>query len=158
MALSNKLGHLLLTTGNKSELAVGYATLYGDMCGGLAPIADLLKTEVYALARWRNLDAGRDLIPAGTLSKAPSAELRPDQRDQDSLPPYEDLDAIISCYVEDRLGPAGIIAATGLDEGLVQQVLGMITRAEHKRRQAAPGLKVSRRMFGESWRMPIARA
>jgi NAD+ synthase (glutamine-hydrolysing) len=157
MAWSNKFGSLLLTTGNKSELAAGYCTLYGDMCGGLAVIGDLLKTEVYGLARFINARAGRAIIPEATLTKAPSAELRPDQTDQDSLPPYELLDEILELYVLQDLGAAEIVER-GCDPSLVERVIAMVGRAEYKRRQAAPVIKVSARAFGMGRRMPIARA
>ncbi len=157
MAWSNKFGALLLTTGNKSELAAGYCTLYGDMCGGLAPIGDLLKTEVYALARYINARAGRAVIPESTLTKAPSAELRPNQTDQDSLPPYELLDDILSLYIIQNLGATEIVER-GFDAALVERVVSMVGRAEHKRRQSAPVIKVSARAFGTGRRMPIARA
>jgi NAD+ synthetase len=153
MALSNKFGSLLLTTGNKSELAVGYCTLYGDMCGGLAVISDLPKTLVYALSRWVNRD--REIIPASTIEKAPSAELRPDQKDQDTLPPYDELDAILSLYVEENL-PVSAIVAKGHDEALVRRITAMIDRNEYKREQAAPGLKVTGRAFGMGRRLPLA--
>jgi NAD+ synthetase len=153
MALSNKLGSLVLTTGNKSEMAVGYCTLYGDMCGALNPLADLLKTEVYALAHWINRD--KELIPRNTLTKAPSAELRPDQTDQDSLPPYEILDAILDRYVVQNKSKDAIIA-DGFDAAVVTDVLNKVTRNEYKRRQAAPGLKVSPRAFGMGRRIPLA--
>lgn len=157
MAWSNKFGALLLTTGNKSELSAGYCTLYGDMCGGLAPIGDLLKTEVYGLARHINSRAGRAVIPEATLAKAPSAELRPDQTDQDSLPPYGILDEILGLYIIRNLGAAEIVER-GYDEALVERVVSMVGRAEHKRRQSAPVVKVSARAFGTGRRMPIARA
>jgi NAD+ synthase (glutamine-hydrolysing) len=153
MALSNKFGELLLTTGNKSEVAVGYCTLYGDMNGGLAPIADLYKTEVYALAHWINR-AG-EVIPRATLEKPPSAELRPGQTDQDSLPPYEVLDRILRLHVEHDLGPDAIVAH-GEDPATVRDVLRLVQRAEFKRWQAAPGLRVSPRAFGVGRRMPLA--
>jgi len=155
MALSNKRGALLLTTGNKSELAVGYCTLYGDMSGGLAVIADVPKTMVYRVARWLNETRGRAIIPESTLTKAPSAELRPNQTDQDSLPPYDVLDAILERHVEHHQ-PAGEIVAAGFDAAVVRRVLGLVRRAEFKRKQAAPGLKVTDRAFGTGWRMPIA--
>jgi len=155
MALSNKRGALLLTTGNKSELAVGYCTLYGDMSGGLAVIADVPKTMVYRVARWLNETRGRAIIPESTLTKAPSAELRPNQTDQDSLPPYDVLDAILERHVEQHQ-PAGEIVAAGFDAAVVRRVLGLVRRAEFKRKQAAPGLKVTDRAFGTGWRMPIA--
>jgi NAD+ synthetase len=153
MALSNKFGGLVLTTGNKSEMAVGYCTLYGDMNGALAPIADVLKTDVYRLARWVNRD--REIIPANSLAKAPSAELRPNQTDQDSLPPYEVLDAILELYVVKQLGKAEIVAR-GFDARVVNDVVNKINFSEYKRRQAAPGLKVSPRAFGMGRRIPIA--
>jgi NAD+ synthase (glutamine-hydrolysing) len=155
MALSNKFNHLLLTTGNKSELAVGYCTLYGDMCGGLAVISDLPKTTVWEMSRWINDRAGRELIPARSITKVPSAELRPNQTDQDSLPPYEVLDAILFRYVEEEKSAAQIIA-DGFDEPTVRRVIGLIDRSEYKRRQAALGLKVTSRAFGMGRRMPIA--
>lgn len=155
MALSNKFGALLLTTGNKSELAVGYCTLYGDMCGGLAVISDVPKTTVYQLARHINQAADREVIPAGTLSKPPSAELRPNQTDQDSLPAYEVLDAILEQYEVFGRGVSEI-AATGLDETVVRDVIRRIHQSEYKRQQAAPGLKVTARAFGFGRRMPIA--
>jgi NAD+ synthetase len=153
MALSNKLGHMLLATGNKSELAVGYCTLYGDMCGGLAVISDVPKTLVYDLARFVNRDA--EVIPSATLTKPPSAELRPDQSDQDSLPPYDVLDHIIEAWVEDHRSVEEIIAE-GLDPDVVAHVVRLITRSEHKRRQAAPGLKITAKAFGSGRRYPIA--
>jgi len=154
MALSNKFGSLLLTTGNKSELAVGYCTLYGDMNGGLAVIADLPKMVVYRVARWRNLR--KPDIPEPILTKAPSAELRPDQKDQDSLPPYELLDQILELHVEQSQSAEEIIAR-GFDEQTVRRVLRLVRLAEFKRKQAAPGLKVTSRAFGTGWRMPIVR-
>jgi NAD+ synthetase len=153
MSLSNKFGHLLLTTGNKSELAVGYCTLYGDMCGGLAAISDVPKTMVYDLAR--HLNASRALIPLRTIEKVPSAELRPNQTDQDTLPPYETLDAILRLYVEENLGVAEI-AARGFDPETVRWVARKVDFNEYKREQAAPGLKVTSRAFGMGRRMPIA--
>jgi NAD+ synthase (glutamine-hydrolysing) len=155
MAFSNKFNHLLLTTGNKSEIAVGYCTLYGDMCGGLAAISDVPKTTVWELARWINQHAGKELIPQNTIDKVPSAELRPNQTDQDSLPPYDILDAILYRYVEEDQSAAEIVAA-GFDESTVARVIRLIDRSEYKRRQAAPGLKVTSRAFGFGRRMPIA--
>ncbi len=155
MALSNKRGALLLTTGNKSELSVGYCTLYGDMSGGLGVIADVPKTMVYRVARWLNQSTGRTIIPESTLTKAPSAELRPNQTDQDSLPPYDVLDAILERHIE-RHQPAGEIVAAGFDSDTVIRVLRLVRTAEFKRKQAAPGLKVTDRAFGTGWRMPIA--
>ena len=153
MALSNKFGSLLLTTGNKSELAVGYCTLYGDMCGGLAVISDLPKTLVYDLSRWINRNV--EIIPASTIEKPPSAELRPDQSDQDSLPPYELLDAVLALYVEENLSLREIVAR-GYEEALVRHIVGMVDRNEYKREQAAPGLKVTGRAFGMGRRLPLA--
>ncbi len=155
MSLSNKFGHLLLTTGNKSELAVGYCTLYGDMCGGLAVISDLPKTMVYQLAEFINRRAGRDLIPRSTIKKPPSAELRPDQTDQDTLPPYEILDEILRLYVEENLGTAAIIER-GFEPETVRWVVRRVDLNEYKREQAAPGLKVTGRAFGIGRRMPLA--
>ena len=155
MALSNQRGALLLTTGNKSELSVGYCTLYGDMNGGLAVIADVPKTIVYRVARWRNQSAGRPLIPEATLTKAPSAELRPNQTDQDSLPPYDVLDEILKRHIEQHWRAAAIVAE-GFDAATVARVLSLVRAAEFKRKQAAPGLKVTDRAFGTGWRMPIA--
>lgn len=161
MALSNKFGHLLLTTGNKSELAVGYCTLYGDMAGGLAVISDVPKTMVYDLARWINSDyaalTGRkgEIIPASTIGKAPSAELKPNQKDQDTLPPYDILDQILQLYVEENLSARDIIAR-GFDEKTVRWVQRRVDLNEYKREQAAPGLKVTSRAFGMGRKMPIA--
>jgi NAD+ synthetase len=153
MALSNKFGSLVLSTGNKSELAVGYCTLYGDMCGGLAVISDVPKTMVYRLARWVNLK--REIIPAASITKPPSAELRPNQTDQDSLPPYEVLDAILEQYVV-GLKTAGEIIRAGFDEATVKRVIRLIDVNEYKRHQAAPGLKVTSKAFGLGRRIPIA--
>jgi len=153
MALSNKFGALVLTTGNKSEMAVGYCTLYGDMCGALAPLADVFKTDIYQIARWVNRD--REIIPAASISKPPSAELRPNQTDQDSLPPYESLDQILDAYSVQNLGKEEIIRR-GFDAAVVNDVLNKVTFSEYKRRQAAPGLKVSPRAFGMGRRIPIA--
>jgi NAD+ synthase/NAD+ synthase (glutamine-hydrolysing) len=159
MAISNKFGHMLLTTGNKSEVAVGYCTLYGDMCGGLAVISDVPKMMVYELARYINAEWEKrgevGPIPEGTLTKPPSAELKPGQKDQDSLPPYEVLDAIIEMYVEDEKS-AGEIVAAGFDADVVRRIVRLIDLAEYKRRQAAPGIKVTSRAFGFGRRMPIA--
>jgi NAD+ synthase (glutamine-hydrolysing) len=153
MALSNQRGAMLLTTGNKSELSVGYCTLYGDMSGGLAVIADVPKTMVYRVARWRNQICA--VIPEASLTKAPSAELRPNQTDQDSLPPYEVLDDILQRHIE-RHQPTDEIIAAGFDADTVRRVMGLVRLAEFKRKQAAPGLKVTDRAFGTGWRMPIA--
>lgn len=156
MALSNKLGCLLLTTGNKSELAVGYCTLYGDMCGGLALLSDVPKTMVYELGRYINRRAGQAVIPQRTFEKPPSAELRPDQTDQDSLPAYAVLDAILHRYIELEQSPEEIVAA-GCDAAVTAEVIRLVDRNEYKRRQAAPGPKVTTRAFGIGRRMPIAR-
>jgi len=155
MALSNKFGWLVLTTGNKSEMATGYATLYGDMAGGFAVIKDVPKTLVWDLARHRNAVAGRDLIPQAIIDKPPSAELRPDQLDTDSLPPYEVLDPILEAYVEDDRSVDEIVAM-GHDREVVQRIVKMVDRNEYKRRQAPPGLKVTPRAFGRDRRLPIA--
>jgi NAD+ synthase (glutamine-hydrolysing) len=155
MAFSNKFNHLLLTTGNKSELAVGYCTLYGDMCGGLAVISDVPKTSIYALSEFMNKQAGRDLIPRNSITKPPSAELRPNQTDQDSLPPYDLLDAILYRYIEEEKS-AGEIVKEGFDRPTVTRVIRLVDRSEYKRRQAAPGIKVTSRAFGFGRRMPIA--
>ncbi len=155
MALSNDTGALVLTTGNKSELAVGYCTLYGDMAGGLAVIGDVPKTLVYRVARAANARAGRSLVPERTFTKPPSAELRPDQTDQDTLPPYDVLDDILRGYVEERL-PLEAIVARGHPRETVRRVVGMVISSEYKRRQAAPVLKVSEKAFGEGRRLPIA--
>jgi NAD+ synthase (glutamine-hydrolysing) len=153
MALSNKFGHLVLSTGNKSELAVGYCTLYGDMAGGLAVISDVPKTIVYELARWINRQ--REIMPRSTIDKAPSAELKPNQKDQDTLPPYEILDEILQLYVEENLSARDIIAR-GFDETTVRWVQRRVDLNEYKREQAAPGLKVTSRAFGIGRKMPIA--
>lgn len=155
MALSNESGSLLLTTGNKSELAVGYCTLYGDMCGGLAVLSDVPKTVVYDLARHINASSGRDLIPQRTITKEPSAELKPDQRDQDTLPPYDVLDPILERYVE-REESIDEIVEQGFDREMVSRIGKMVDRNEYKRKQAAIGLKVTTRAFGTGRRMPIA--
>jgi NAD+ synthase (glutamine-hydrolysing) len=153
MSLSNKFGHLLLTTGNKSELAVGYCTIYGDMCGGLAVISDVPKTMIYRLAHWINRD--REVIPANSITKPPSAELKPNQTDQDTLPPYETLDAILQLYVEEQLDPVEIVER-GFDPEIVRWIQRRVDINEYKRRQAALGLKVTSLAFGIGWRMPIA--
>jgi NAD+ synthase (glutamine-hydrolysing) len=152
MALSNKFGSMVVATGNKSEMAVGYATLYGDMAGGYSVLKDVYKTTVYDLARWRNRDD--EVIPVATISKPPSAELRPDQLDSDSLPPYEVLDEILEMYIEhDRT--AMEIVADGHDAALVNRIAAMVDRNEYKRRQAAPGVKISKKAFGRDRRLPI---
>ena len=155
MALSNKFDSLLLTTGNKSELAVGYCTIYGDMSGGLAVISDVPKTMVYAVARHLNEQRGREVIPKAILEKPPSAELRPDQTDQDSLPPYDELDGILALLIEEHLG-VGEIEARGYERATVDRVVRLVVANEFKRKQAAPGIKVTDRAFGMGWRMPIA--
>jgi NAD+ synthase (glutamine-hydrolysing) len=154
MALSNKHGWLVLTTGNKSEMSVGYATLYGDMAGGFAAIKDVPKTLVYELVRHRNERAGRELIPATVIDRAPSAELRPDQLDSDSLPPYELLDRILESYVERDEGREEMIAA-GMPADVVDEVVRMVDRSEYKRRQAAPGIRITPKAFGRDRRLPI---
>ena len=158
MGLSNQFGHLVLATGNKSELACGYSTLYGDAVGGYAPIKDIYKTDVWALSRWRNQvakDAGEvPPIPERSITKEPSAELRPDQKDSDSLPEYEVLDKVLKAYVDDDLGRDALIAA-GFDKALVMRVISMVDRAEYKRRQYPPGTKVSKRAFGKDRRLPM---
>lgn len=153
MALSNKFGSLLLTTGNKSEMAVGYCTLYGDMCGALAVIGDVYKTDVYALCRWRN-ECGA-VIPESILEKAPSAELRPGQRDRDSLPPYDKLDTILRCIIENRMSVHDI-CAKGYKPEIVRGIATLVAKAEFKRRQAPIVIKTSRNAFGPGWRMPVA--
>ena len=152
MAISNKTGRMVLTTGNKSEMAVGYATLYGDMAGGFAPIKDCSKMLVYRLANYRNSIA--QVIPPRVIERAPSAELRPDQKDSDSLPPYEVLDAILELFIEDNLS-VDEISARGFDRATVGRVLEMVKRNEYKRRQAPPGVRISDRAFGRDWRYPI---
>ncbi|MEH2327298.1 MAG: NAD+ synthase [Nostoc sp.] len=153
MAIANKFGYLLLSTGNKSEMAVGYCTLYGDMNGGLAVIADVPKTRIYSLCQW--LNRNNEIIPQNVLTKAPSAELKPGQVDQDSLPPYEILDDILQRLINDHQSAAQIVAA-GHDPVIVDKIIQMVARAEFKRRQAPPGLKITDRAFGTGWRMPIA--
>ncbi len=153
MALSNKTGAIVLTTGNKSEYACGYATLYGDMAGGFAVIKDVPKTLVYRLAEYRN--RVQPVIPRATIEKPPSAELRPDQLDTDSLPPYEILDPIIEAYVEDDR-PLEAIVARGFDEATVRRVIDMVNRNEYKRRQSPPGVKITTRAFGRDRRLPLA--
>ncbi len=154
MALSNKFGSMLLSTGNKSELAVGYCTLYGDMAGGLAVISDVPKLMVYELANWINRD--RELVPQATIDKAPSAELRPDQKDEDSLPPYDVLDRILKLYIEDLKSPQEIADRYGFDLQLVKNIALHVDRNEYKRKQSAPGLKITSRAFGFGRPFPIA--
>jgi len=155
MALSNKFGSIVLTTGNKSEMAVGYATLYGDMAGGFAVLKDIPKTLVYRLCHYRN-SLGR-VIPERIITRAPSAELRPDQTDQDSLPPYEVLDGILEAYVERDMSPADIVAA-GFPADAVVKVVRLIKLSEYKRRQSAVGIRITARGFGKDWRYPITSA
>ena len=152
MALSNKFGWLVLTTGNKSELSVGYATLYGDMAGGFAVLKDVFKTWVYKLARWRNRNS--PVIPQRIIDRPPTAELRDDQLDTDSLPPYDVLDGILERYVERDEHPTRI-EAHGFDRATVHRVIGLVDRAEYKRRQAPPGVRISTRAFGKDRRLPI---
>jgi NAD+ synthetase len=154
MALSNKFGALVLTTGNKSEMSTGYCTLYGDMVGALAVIGDLVKTRVYAVCHW--LNRNEEVIPRNILEKPPSAELRPDQRDTDSLPPYEILDPILEAYVERYEPPEKIAQERGFDPDVVRQVVRLVERSEYKRQQAAPVLKVTKKSFGTGRRFPIA--
>jgi NAD+ synthase (glutamine-hydrolysing) len=158
MALSNKFGSLVLTTGNKSEMSTGYCTLYGDMAGGFAAIKDVVKTKVFQLARWRNLNdpygTGVCPIPERIITRPPSAELRPDQKDQDSLPPYEVLDEIVQRYVENDEGIEAMVA-TGLARADVERVTRLIKINEYKRRQAPVGVRVTHRSFGKDWRYPI---
>ena len=161
MALSNKLGHMVLTTGNKSEMSVGYATLYGDMCGGFSVLKDVYKTTVYHLAVWRNqhwVDGYKGpsgpVVPENIILKAPSAELRPDQTDQDSLPPYDELDDILESLVENELSVEEI-CDRGHDVGTVRRIRRLLYIAEYKRRQAPPGVKITRRSFGKDRRYPI---
>jgi NAD+ synthase len=164
MAISNKLGSMLLTTGNKSEMSVGYATLYGDMCGGYSVLKDVYKTTVFALSHWRNqhhpadalAPAGR-VIPERIITKPPSAELRPDQKDEDSLPPYDQLDAILQALVEADESVADL-KEKGFDEDTVKRVSRLLDIAEYKRRQAPPGVKITRRAFGRDRRYPITNA
>ncbi len=155
MALSNQTGALVLSTGNKSELATGYCTLYGDMCGGLTVISDLPKTMIYKLAKYINQKEGKELIPNSILTKAPSAELKLNQKDQDTLPPYDELDKILNAYVEEHK-PLKEMLKNGIKKETVQKVCNMIDSSEYKRQQAAPGLKLTSRSFGYGWRMPIA--
>jgi NAD+ synthase len=161
MAVSNKFGEMVVTTGNKSEMSVGYSTLYGDMCGGYSVLKDIYKTEVYALARWRNANrppgalgpTGR-AIPESSITKAPTAELRPNQTDQDTLPPYEELDSILTGLVEEEQS-VGELAARGFSRDTVVRVQRMLFAAEYKRRQAPPGVKITRKSFGRDRRYPL---
>jgi NAD+ synthase len=161
MACSNKFGELLVTTGNKSEMSVGYATLYGDMCGGYSVLKDVYKTEVYALSRWRNahrpdgaLGPGGRVVPESSITKAPTAELRPNQTDQDSLPPYDELDAVLNGLVEEERSEDDIVAR-GFPRETVMRVQRLLYSAEYKRRQAPPGVKITRRSFGRDRRYPL---
>jgi NAD+ synthase (glutamine-hydrolysing) len=154
MALSNRHGWLVLTTGNKSEMSVGYATLYGDMAGGFAVIKDVPKTLVYRLVRHRNGLAESDVVPESVLERAPSAELRPDQRDEDSLPPYDVLDRVLADYVEEDRGRDQIVA-DGISAEVVDRVIAMVDRSEYKRRQAPPGIRITPKAFGRDRRLPI---
>src|SRR6476619_2700458 len=154
MALSNKFGWLVVATGNKSELSVGYATLYGDMAGGFALLKDVYKTDVFRLARHLNERAGRELIPQSIIDRAPSAELRADQLDEDSLPPYSELDRVLEAYVEEDQSREDL-TGDGFDPEVVDRALAMIDRAEYKRRQAPPGVKLRPKAFGRDWRLPI---
>jgi NAD+ synthase (glutamine-hydrolysing) len=154
MAISNKHGDMVLATGNKSEMSVGYCTLYGDMAGGFAPLRDVSKTWVYRLSSWRNMDAGKEVIPEATIERPPTAELRPDQKDSDSLPEYEVLDPILLGYVEEDLPPAALVER-GFPEDVVHRIVGLVDRAEYKRRQGPPGIKITPRAFGRDRRMPI---
>jgi NAD+ synthase (glutamine-hydrolysing) len=153
MALSNKTGRIVLTTGNKSEMATGYCTLYGDMAGGFAVIKDVAKTLVYRLARWKNAQ-GKEIIPDRIITRPPSAELRPDQTDQDSLPPYDILDAILARYMEEDQSVEDIVAA-GFERTTVERVTRLIKVNEYKRRQAPVGIRITHRAFGRDWRYPI---
>ena len=154
MALSNKFGWLVIATGNKSELSVGYSTLYGDLAGGFALIKDVFKTDVFRLAQHLNERAGRELIPQSIIERAPSAELRTDQRDEDSLPPYTDLDRVLEAYVElDRSREE--LSSDGFDPELVERAVALIDRAEYKRRQAPPGVRLRPKAFGRDRRTPI---
>ncbi len=154
MAISNKFGSMVLSTGNKSEIAVGYCTLYGDMAGGLAVISDVPKLMVYELAKWINRE--RELIPHSTIEKPPSAELRPNQKDEDSLPPYGVLDRILRAYIEDLKSPQEIADKYDFDVKLVRDIAALVDRSEYKRKQAAPGLKITSRAFGLGRPFPIA--
>jgi NAD+ synthase len=165
MGLSNKFGHMLLTTGNKSEMSVGYATLYGDMAGGYSVLKDAYKTTVFALSRWRNrvrpggaLGPDGPVMPQRVIDKPPSAELRPDQKDEDSLPPYELLDPILVGLVDEEKSVAEVAAATGADPKVVAEMEKLVLRAEYKRRQAPPGVKIGGRNFGRDRRYPITNA
>jgi NAD+ synthase (glutamine-hydrolysing) len=154
MSISNRCGQLVLTTGNKSEMATGYSTLYGDMAGGFAVLKDVLKTVVYDLCRYRNSISDNSIIPQAVIDKPPSAELRPDQKDVDSLPPYEELDPILQAYVEDDRSFEEMLAL-GFQREMVLRVMSLVDRSEYKRRQAPPGIKITPRAFGRDRRLPI---
>jgi NAD+ synthase (glutamine-hydrolysing) len=154
MALSNKFGWLVLTTGNKSEASVGYCTLYGDMAGGFAVINDVSKTLVYELAKYRNSEEKKEIIPERVLTKPPSAELKPDQKDTDSLPPYSVLDPILQAYVEENKGLEEIVEM-GFDKKLVKEMIRLVDRNEYKRRQSPPGIKITPRALGKDRRLPV---
>jgi NAD+ synthase (glutamine-hydrolysing) len=156
MTISNKFGYLVLACGNKSEMSVGYATLYGDLAGGFAPIKDLYKTQVYQIAKWYN--SKKKVIPENVFLKAPSAELRPNQTDQDSLPPYEILDSVLKLYLENNYSPQYISSLLNLEENYVREIIRKVEVAEYKRRQAPIGVKVSSRSFGKDRRFPITKA
>jgi NAD+ synthase len=165
MALSNKMGPMLLTTGNKSEMSVGYATLYGDMCGGYSVLKDVYKTTVFQLCLWRNANkpAGAlgpegPVMPERVITKPPSAELRPDQKDEDSLPPYEQLDSILHALIEEQRGVSATVTQTGLPREMVERVWTLLQRAEYKRRQAPPGVKITQLSFGRERRYPLTNA
>ena len=155
MAISNQTGGIVLSTGNKSEIATGYCTLYGDMCGGLSIISDLPKTLVYKLAEYINKKEGKEIISKSILTKAPTAELKPNQTDQDTLPPYDVLDKVLNLYVEQHI-PLKEILKKGFPDYTSQKICNMIDSSEYKRYQSAPGLKLTSRSFGHGWRMPIA--
>ena len=155
MAVSNKFGRIVLATGNKSEYATGYATLYGDMAGGFAVIKDVPKTLVYQLSEWRNGQAGRDVIPQAIIDRPPTAELRENQLDEDSLPPYDVLDPVLEAYVEQDRSPREMVDEMGFDAKVVERVVTLVDRSEYKRRQAAPGVKITERAFGKDRRLPI---
>jgi NAD+ synthase (glutamine-hydrolysing) len=154
MAFSNKFGWLVLTTGNKSEMSVGYATLYGDMAGGFAVIKDVPKTLVYDICRWRNTESRKEIIPERVLVKEPTAELKPNQKDTDSLPPYEQLDPVLKAYIEDELSFSEMLSL-GCNAEQTRRVVSMVDRSEYKRRQSPPGIKITARAFGRDWRFPI---
>jgi NAD+ synthase (glutamine-hydrolysing) len=157
MTISNKFGHIVLACGNKSEMSVGYATLYGDLAGGFAVIKDLYKTDVYKIAKFYNEMKGKEIIPKRVFEKPPSAELRPNQKDEDDLPPYRILDTILKLYIEKDTPPEIIEKLVGVDKQTIKRVIEMVEKAEYKRRQAPPGIKISSRAFGKDRRMPITK-